>query len=164
MFPITVTIHNMPDLQKVFAAMGANLTVGTSVLGQPLPNTAGVAAAPVEKSSAKPSPKATGAKAEAQSAPSSPTAEAAGAGAATQSTEQAAPTTSTAQAATANSASDAPAPTYKDAADAITALVKAKGRPAGEAVLKEFGATNLPGVKPEQFADVIAAAKAAMGG
>lgn len=52
----------------------------------------------------------------------------------------------------------ADAPTYQDAAAAITNLAKAKGRDAAMAVLAKFKAAKLPDVKPEQFADVIAAA------
>lgn len=55
----------------------------------------------------------------------------------------------------------ADAPTYQDAAAAITKLSKAKGRDAAVAVLTAFGAAKLPDVKPEQFADIIAAAEKA---
>jgi hypothetical protein len=56
------------------------------------------------------------------------------------------------------SEASADAPTYQDAAAAITKLSRAKGRDAAVAVLASFGAAKLPDVKPEQFADVIAAA------
>jgi hypothetical protein len=56
----------------------------------------------------------------------------------------------------------AEAATYQDAASAITKLSRAKGRDAAVAVLQQFGAAKLPDVKPEQFADVIAAAEEAM--
>lgn len=55
----------------------------------------------------------------------------------------------------------ADAPTYQDAAAAITNLSKTKGREAAVAVLTAFGAAKLPDVKPEQFADIIAAAEKA---
>jgi hypothetical protein len=55
----------------------------------------------------------------------------------------------------------ADAPTYQDAAAAITKLSKVKGRDAAVAVLTAFGAAKLPDVKPEQFADIIAAAEKA---
>lgn len=55
----------------------------------------------------------------------------------------------------------ADAPTYQDAAAAITKLSKTKGRDAAVAVLTAFGAAKLPDVKPEQFADIIAAAEKA---
>lgn len=69
-----------------------------------------------------------------------------------------------------NSASSSPAtpaaepePTYQDAAAAITKLSRTKGRDAAVALLAKFGAAKLPDVKPEQFAEIIKAAIAAMG-
>lgn len=59
---------------------------------------------------------------------------------------------------------DAAAPTYQDAAGAITKLSRTKGRDAAVALLTKFGAAKLPDVKPEQFAEVIQAATAAMEG
>lgn len=52
---------------------------------------------------------------------------------------------------------DAEEVTYQDAAKAVTNLAKAKGRPAAEEVLKQFGANKLPDVKPEDFAAVVKA-------
>ena len=51
--------------------------------------------------------------------------------------------------------------TYQDAAKAVTNLAKAMGRPAAEEVLKQFGASKLPDVKPEDFAAVVQACKEA---
>lgn len=51
--------------------------------------------------------------------------------------------------------------TYQDAANAITKLSRVKGREAAVAVLAQFGAAKLPEVKPEQFADLVAACAAA---
>jgi hypothetical protein len=62
---------------------------------------------------------------------------------------------------TADSSSEAHA-TYEQAAQAITALSRAKGRDAAVAVLSQFGASKLPDVKPDQFAAVVAAAEKAM--
>jgi hypothetical protein len=45
---------------------------------------------------------------------------------------------------------------------AIIALAKAKGRDAAVALLGTFGAAKAPELKPEQYADVVAAAKKAM--
>lgn len=59
---------------------------------------------------------------------------------------------------------DVAAPTYQDAAGAITKLSRTKGRDAAVALLTKFGAAKLPDVKPEQFAEVIQAATAAMEG
>jgi hypothetical protein len=53
-----------------------------------------------------------------------------------------------------------PEVTYQDAAAAITALSKTKGRDAAVALLKKFGASKLPEVKPEDFAAIVAEAKA----
>ena len=55
----------------------------------------------------------------------------------------------------------AEAPTYQATADAVTKLARTKGRETAVAVLTKFGAAKLPDVKPEQFADVIAACEAA---
>lgn len=60
-------------------------------------------------------------------------------------------------------ADDAPAVTYQDAAAAITALSKAKGRDAAVALLKKFGASKLPEVKEEDFAAIVADANAQVG-
>lgn len=51
---------------------------------------------------------------------------------------------------------------YDDAAKAVTRLSKTKGRDAAVALLAEFGVANLKEVKPEQYAEVIAAAEKAM--
>jgi len=53
--------------------------------------------------------------------------------------------------------------TYQDAANAVTKLSRAKGRDAAVAVLKQFDAANLKEVKPEQFAEVIAAVNEVLG-
>lgn len=53
--------------------------------------------------------------------------------------------------------------TYAQTAQAVVDLSKAKGRPAAEALLAKFDATNLTQVLPEKFAEVIAAAQQAMG-
>lgn len=60
-------------------------------------------------------------------------------------------------------ADDAPEVTYQDAAAAITQLSKAKGRDAAVALLKKFGASKLPEVKPEDFAAIVADATAQVG-
>lgn len=60
-------------------------------------------------------------------------------------------------------ADDAQQATYQDAAAAITKLSRVKGRDTAVALLGEFGASKLPDVKPEQFADIIGKANALMG-
>lgn len=47
--------------------------------------------------------------------------------------------------------------TYEQASAAVTGLAKTKGRAVAIDVLKKFGATKLPEVKPEQFAALIKA-------
>ena len=47
--------------------------------------------------------------------------------------------------------------TYEQAAKAVTELAKAKGRDAAVEVLGQFGAKKLPDVKPEHYADLMAA-------
>ncbi len=55
-------------------------------------------------------------------------------------------------------AADEPVYTYQDAANAITAVSKAKGRDAAVALLAAFRAKNLKEVKPEDYAALIAKA------
>lgn len=55
----------------------------------------------------------------------------------------------------------AAAPSYTEAAAAVTKLAREKGRDAAIAVLTKFGAVKLPDVRPEQFAAVIAACETA---
>ena len=58
---------------------------------------------------------------------------------------------------------EGPAATYQDAATAITQLSKVKGRDAAVALLKKFGASKLPEVKPEDFNAIVAEANAQAG-
>lgn len=55
----------------------------------------------------------------------------------------------------------ADAPTYQAAASAMTKLARTKGREAAVAVLKQFGVSKLPEVKPEDFAAFISACEEA---
>ena len=50
--------------------------------------------------------------------------------------------------------------TYEQAAKAVTALIQRKGKPVALALLQKFGAQKLPEVKPERFAEVVAACEA----
>lgn len=54
--------------------------------------------------------------------------------------------------------------TYDDVAKAIIALSKEKGRDAAVAVLTKLGVAKATDLKMEQYANAIAAAKAALGG
>lgn len=58
---------------------------------------------------------------------------------------------------------DTPGYSYQDAAAAITKLSRTKGRDAAVALLYRFKASKLPDVQPDQFAEIIEAANAAMG-
>lgn len=51
------------------------------------------------------------------------------------------------------------APTYDDAAQALLALVRAKGRDAAVAALARVGAKHLSEVPPERYADLISECK-----
>lgn len=53
--------------------------------------------------------------------------------------------------------------TYQDAAAAITKLSRVKGRDAAVSLLYRFKASKLPDVQPDQYAEIIEAANAAMG-
>jgi hypothetical protein len=130
MFPITVTISNLAQLNAVMAA----LNVGG--IEPPKTTSAHVAETVKEEAKAtKTKPKAeekatettAGKKPEADTPPATPPAD---------------------------------APTYQATADAVTKLARTKGRDAAVAVLAHFGAAKLPDVKPEQFAAVIAACEA----
>lgn len=147
MFPMTITIANTAQLNAVMAAL--NIDAQEPVA------TKEVAAAPAPKQ------KATPAKTESP-APTPRTAEAV-ADAAPEKKAESLPSRTTPPADAPAASPAANAPTYQDAAAAITKLSRTKGRDAAVAILTEFGAAKLPDVKPEQFADVIAAAEAAMG-
>ena len=169
MFPMTVTIHNQQQLQAVLASM---LTAALPARdATPLPPiesaqvtqaTKEVGAAPVGKP--KTTKKETTA-ATATPATSQPTAEV-GAAAAPAPKDTNTQSSATPESAGADSAQDdgqAEAPTYQDAAAAITKLSRVKGRDAAVALLAEFKAAKLPDVKPEQFAAIIAKATAQAG-
>ena len=58
---------------------------------------------------------------------------------------------------------EGPVATYQDAATAITQLSKVKGRDAAVALLKKFGASKLPEVKPEDFNAIVTEANVQAG-
>ena len=146
------------SLEATIAENTAALRDLIAAIGKGIPTTHAQVAAVVAE--AKPEATAKKPDGAAQTAETKPTATSAAA-------EQAAREAAAAAAAQATEAlnghADKPAdaPTYQDAANAINALAKAKGRAAAVAVLAAFGAAKLPDVKPEQFADVIAAAQKA---
>lgn len=163
MFPMTVTISNPAQLNAVMAAL--------NVAGIESPKTSPCVGHAAETVKEEAKGKATSTKKEAAKTEvkDEPKAEA-----------QAAAATETAQAAEqkpetlaqmngaqaekaleghANQSNDAP--TYQDAANAVTKLARTQGRDAAIKVLAQFGAKTLPDVKAEQFADVIAACEKA---
>ena len=163
MFPTTVTIHNVADLQKVMSVLYPTTAV-VEITDKSRDVAKEVAAAPVEKPKATKKP--TAVETQASPAPTQPTAEVAAVTDAPEKTVDASNPTaeSAAPAPQASTAADAPVVTYKEAAEAVTKLSRTKGRDAAIAVLKSFGADKLPDVKPEQFAAVVAACQAALGG
>lgn len=53
------------------------------------------------------------------------------------------------------------AATYEQAAKAVTSLIQRKGKDAAVVVLKQFSAAKLSDVKPERFAEIVAACESA---
>lgn len=166
MFPMTITISNLAQLNAVMAAF--------NVAGIESPKTSPCAGHAVETAKEEAKGKATSTKKEAAKTEvkDEPKAEAQAAATTetTQATETAeqkpeALTQMTAAEAEkalhghANNPPDAPT-TYQATADAVTKLARTKGRDAAVAVLTKFGASKLPDVKPEQFAAVIAECEA----
>lgn len=162
MFPTTVTIHNVADLQKVMSVLYPTTAV-VEITDKSRDVAKEVAAAPVEKPKATKKP--TAVETQASPAPTQPTAEVAAVTDAPEKTVDASNPTaeSAAPAPQASTAAD-PAVTYKEAAEAVTKLSRTKGRDAAIAVLKSFGADKLPDVKTEDFAAVVAACQAALEG
>lgn len=154
MFPMTVTISNLAQLNAVMAALNVTGHAVETAKEEAKGKTATKKEA--TKSEAEDEPKA-----EAQAAAATETTQA------TETTEQKPEALAQMAAAEAEKASHghvndpATAPTYQATADAITKLARAKGRDAAIAVLAKFGASKLPDVKPEQFAAVIAACEEA---
>lgn len=155
MFPMTMTIHNQAQLAVVLGALGG------------LPSAAlATHAAPVQadqpKDTASPKPKAektatSAATAAASGAPGPRTAEADAATAAPEKTAAASNPTAAPAAAQqpASTAAAEPIP-YNKVASAITAMVKTDRQRTVDALAK-FGAKKGPDLKPEQYADFLAA-------
>ena len=139
MFPMTVTISNLAQLNAVMAAL--------NVAGIESPKTSPCVGHAVE--TAKEEAKGKAATETAQAADQKPEAL----------TQMTASEAEKALHGHANNPADAP--TYQDTADAVTKLARTKGRDAAVAVLSKFGAGKLPDVKPEQFAAIIAACEKA---
>lgn len=145
MFPVTITLHNPAQMNAVMAALGGQVPAAVSVPAQ--------AEAPkTQKAETKKAePKTSAATPEQAHTPEAQSSEQTSAAAGNS-------TTSSSE----SGGAEASAPTYQDAATAVTKLSRAKGREAAVGVLAQFEAAKLPDVKPEQFAAVIAACEEAL--
>lgn len=141
MFPTTITVNNISDLQKVMSVLYP--TTGVIEITDKSRDT-------------------TSAATQADAARSQPTAEA-GAGVGAQEKTAAASVPNAASAETAQQAStaatDAPAITYKDVQTAVVAAVKAGKRSNVVALLAEFGVEHAEKLTPEQWPDALAKLK-----
>ena len=140
MFPMTVTLHNQAQLNAVLAAMNLDAEPPKPAATQSEKKPAGAA-----PTAATPPIETTAAVESSQSVAA----------------ETGMPAAQAAEALNGHANDDVAAPTYQDAANAINAVAKAKGRAGAIAVLAEFGVAKLPDAKPEQFAAIIRAANEA---
>lgn len=145
MFPMTVTVSNINQLNAVIAALG-------------MPEEA--PAKPVADTVFAKSPTEALANAEkAKAAKAAPKTEAP----AKQEAPAAEPTPAAAPAPEASAPTDT-APSYEDVKKLVLKMSSEKGREPTVALLGTFGVAKAPDLKPEQFADVIAALNAALAG
>jgi hypothetical protein len=138
MFPVTITIKNATQLNAVMAILDPDnneYARQKAIASEPKSWPMPNPDAPKAEVKADPKPAAAAASAEAQA--------------------QTAPAATTAE-------SRSEPVVIGDVNAAIIALAKAKGRDAAVALLGTFGAAKAPELKPEQYADVVAAAKKAM--
>lgn len=142
MFPITITLKDHAQLNAVLAALNFEVEGDAQAVATATEAIKGAA----EKSKANPA-KAEVVRGQAES----PKPDAA------QSSEPT-PTASDNSESSSNESNESdgkPAPTYEDAKAAVLKLGKVKGRQASLDALSRFGATKLPDVLPEHFADLI---------
>lgn len=137
MFPMTITVSNTTQLAAVIAALGLSLDM-PAVEQTPKETTKKQGKATVPSNGASST----------QESPPHPPADAAAQG--------------PAPAADSPSAPGAVSVTYDDVKVAILKLSNVKGRDAVLALLKPFGAAKGPELKPEQFAEFVAQANAAI--
>lgn len=136
MFPITITVNNITDLQKVMSVLCPTTGVIEEITDKSrdtvdLQAVANKAEAKVAEEKSSPAPAA--------SVPNAASAE-------------------TAQQAS-TAATDAPAITYKDVQTAVVAAVKAGKRSNVVALLAEFGVEHAEKLTPEQWPDALAKLK-----
>lgn len=147
MFPMTVTLSNMTQLNAVMAALALNVE-------QPAPAEKPAAPKKTQQQAATVKETVTQNGTSTQPVVSSQLPPAEGAA-----QEPAVESSPSIEASTA--ASDKPA-TYDDVKAAIVKLSGAKGRDAVVACLQQFGAAKGPDLKPDQFAAFIAAVEKAL--
>lgn len=174
MFPTTITVNNISDLQKVMSVLYPTTGVieitdkshdlGATATGQaPIPTVdlqAVVNKAEAKVAAGKSS--TTSAATRADAAPSQPTAEAgAGVGAHEKTAAASAPTAAAAETAqqASTAATDAPTIAYKDVQAAVVAAVKAGKRTNVVDLLKDFGVDHAEKLTPEQWPDALAKLK-----
>ncbi len=148
MFPVSITLHNPAQLNAVLAALGTNIAA---------PEVERTAAPVADKQDTKKEVKQQTKKDAAPASEPTPTA-----------SDNSASSSTESNAADANekagNTEQSMAPTYEDAKTAVLKLGKAKGRQATLDVLSRFGATKLPDVQPEAFADLIALVEGVIAG
>jgi len=140
MFPVTVTINTAAQLNAVMAALNVDQIIESP---KTIPAKADKKEEKAEAKKQEPSGQAPASSA--QAAAAQPTA-----------TETAAPATK------AENSDAAPALKYDDVAKAVLAVSAKHGREKAVGLLKEFGLDTLKAAKPEQFADIKAAADKAL--
>jgi hypothetical protein len=162
MFPTTITINNISDLQKVMSVLYP--TTGVIEIADKSRDTVDLQAV-VNKAEAKVATgksQATSAATQADDARSQPTAEEAAETAAPEKTAAAsAPTAASAETAqqASTAATDASAITYKDVQAAVVAAVKAGKRSNVVDLLTEFGVNHAEKLTPEQWPGALARLK-----
>lgn len=161
MFPTTITVNNISDLQKVMSVLypttGVTEIADKSRDTTPEQTLVNKAEAKVAAGKSQTTPAAT----PADVARSQPTAEAAGVGAQEKTAAASVPNAASAETAppASTAATDAPAITYKDVQAAVVAAVKAGKRTNVVALLTEFGVDHAEKLTPEQWPGALAKLK-----
>lgn len=161
MFPTTITVNNISDLQKVMSVLypttGVTEIADKSRDTTPEQTLVNKAEAKVAGKKSSPAPAAT----QASPAHTQPTAEAAGVGAQEKTAAASVPNAASAETAqqASTAATDAPAITYKDVQTAVVAAVKAGKRTNVVDLLKDFGVDHAEKLTPEQWPGALAQLK-----
>lgn len=161
MFPTTITVNNISDLQKVMSVLYP--TTGVIEIADKSRDTVDLQSV-VNKAEAKVAtgkPKPTPAATPEAGASTQPTAEAVAAGAQEKTAAASVPNAASAETAqqASTAATDAPAITYKDVQTAVVAAVKAGKRSNVVALLTEFGVDHAEKLIPEQWPAALAQLK-----